>query len=109
MSERQDLPAGIGLPAWSNAGRDIQENRGVVGYSVARQYIQDALYQSDDVYHLFSQNGSGKPPKKSRRRKPASIRLELVERVRREIADGTYDTQEKWEAALDKLLEHLAD
>jgi hypothetical protein len=51
----------------------------------------------------------GKPPKKSRRRKPASIRLELVERVRREIADGTYDTQEKWEAALDKLLEHLAD
>ena len=60
------------------------------------------------------------PPKKKRSRKRASsanseqltkvgsrIRVELVERVRREIADGTYDTPEKWEAALDRLLENL--
>ena len=32
------------------------------------------------------------------------IRADLVERVRREIADGRYDTAEKWDAALDKLL-----
>jgi len=36
-----------------------------------------------------------------------SIRKELVERVRREIAAGTYDTPEKWDAALDRLLERL--
>jgi negative regulator of flagellin synthesis FlgM len=35
------------------------------------------------------------------------IRTELVERVRREIAAGTYDTPEKWEAALDRLLDRL--
>jgi hypothetical protein len=35
------------------------------------------------------------------------IRTELVERVRREIAAGTYDTPEKWELALDRLLDHL--
>jgi len=31
------------------------------------------------------------------------IRKGLVERVRREIAEGTYDTPEKWQAALDRL------
>jgi hypothetical protein len=37
----------------------------------------------------------------------ADIRLDLVRRVRREIAAGAYETPEKWEAALDKLLGHL--
>ncbi len=31
------------------------------------------------------------------------IRFELVERVRRAIAEGTYDTPEKWDAALRRL------
>jgi hypothetical protein len=35
------------------------------------------------------------------------IRKELVERIRREIAAGTYDTPEKWQAALDKLAARL--
>jgi hypothetical protein len=35
------------------------------------------------------------------------IRRDLVERVRREIQAGTYDTSEKWQAALDGLLECL--
>lgn len=37
------------------------------------------------------------------------IRTELVERIRREIAEGTYDTPERWEAALDRLFEHLEE
>ncbi len=37
----------------------------------------------------------------------SQIRTELVERVRREIAAGTYDTPQKWEAALDRLLDGL--
>jgi hypothetical protein len=36
-----------------------------------------------------------------------SIRAELVARIRREIAAGTYDSPEKWEVALDRLLERL--
>jgi hypothetical protein len=36
-----------------------------------------------------------------------TIRHELVQRVRREIADGDYDTPERWEAALDRLLDRL--
>ena len=36
-----------------------------------------------------------------------TIRMELVNRVRREIAAGDYDTPERWEAALDRLLDRL--
>src|SRR5262245_4176331 len=35
------------------------------------------------------------------------FRSELVERVRREIAEGVYDTPQKWQAALDRLLDGL--
>lgn len=35
------------------------------------------------------------------------IRKELVNRVRREIADGVYDTPKKWEEALDRLLDRM--
>jgi hypothetical protein len=35
------------------------------------------------------------------------IRTDLVERVRREIAAGSYDTPEKWDAALDRLWDRL--
>ena len=35
------------------------------------------------------------------------FRAALVEQIRREIAAGTYDTPEKWEKALDRLLERL--
>jgi hypothetical protein len=31
----------------------------------------------------------------------------LVDRIRREIAAGTYETLEKWEAALDALFRRL--
>lgn len=37
------------------------------------------------------------------------VRADLVRRIRAEIAAGTYDTPEKWEAALDKLWKRLQD
>ncbi len=40
-------------------------------------------------------------------RKTEEIRLDLVARVRREIAEGVYETPEKWEAALDRLAQDL--
>jgi hypothetical protein len=42
-------------------------------------------------------------------REDRPIRTELVARVRREIAEGTYDTPEKFEKALDKLLARLEE
>ncbi len=39
----------------------------------------------------------------------SSIRMDLVARVRKEIAAGTYDTPERWEAALDRLFDRLAE
>ena len=36
-----------------------------------------------------------------------NIRWELVQRIRREIAEGVYDTPEKMEQALARLLEKL--
>jgi hypothetical protein len=35
------------------------------------------------------------------------FRAALVERIRREIAAGTYETPEKWEAALERLSRRL--
>jgi len=35
------------------------------------------------------------------------MRLDLITRVRREIEAGTYETPEKWDAALDRLAETL--
>ncbi len=35
------------------------------------------------------------------------FRHDLVARVRRAIADGVYETPEKWQAALDRLAEEL--
>ncbi len=37
------------------------------------------------------------------------VRTDLVERVRREIAEGVYETPEKWQAALERLLERLEE
>lgn len=37
------------------------------------------------------------------------IRADLVARVKREIAQGTYETPEKWELAIEKLLDRLED
>ena len=42
-------------------------------------------------------------------RQDAPIRKDLVERVRREIAAGTYETPEKWETALHRLLQQLEE
>jgi hypothetical protein len=47
------------------------------------------------------------PKRKPRKRPPAGVRADLVARVKRQIADGTYDTPERWEAALDKLARTL--
>lgn len=46
-------------------------------------------------------------PNHDQPRQDRPIRKELVERVRREIAEGTYDTPEKWELALDRLFHRL--
>src|SRR5262245_55052405 len=35
------------------------------------------------------------------------LRWELIDRVRSEIAQGTYDTDERWQRALDRLLDEL--
>jgi hypothetical protein len=42
-----------------------------------------------------------------RRERP--IRWVLVNRVRQEITDGTYETPEKWDVALDLLMDRLED
>jgi hypothetical protein len=39
----------------------------------------------------------------------AEIRHGLVQRVRREIAEGRYETPEKWDLALDRLFQRLSN
>ena len=61
-------------------------------------------------------SGLGGPISKSRRcwnsapqpaRNQSTVRTELVERIRREIAEGTYETPEKLQIALERLLNRL--
>ena len=47
-------------------------------------------------------NAAPQPPKDE-----TTVRVELVERVRREIAAGTYDTPEKMQIALERMLNRL--
>lgn len=61
----------------------------------------DAPQQADDSPPM--EPAPHKKPKKEG--KP--IRMDLVARVRKEIADGTYDTDAKWDATLDRLLDRL--
>ena len=47
-------------------------------------------------------------PRKTRRpRDSPAIRQDLVDRVRKEIAAGTSDTDETWEIALDRMLDQM--
>lgn len=48
-----------------------------------------------------------KGPKRPNENEQPKVRTELVERVRREIAEGSYDTPEKMEIALERLLKRL--
>lgn len=52
---------------------------------------------------VTAERGWWAKPKRPTRRKPA-IRTALVERVRAEIAAGTYDTPDRFEAAIAKML-----
>jgi len=52
---------------------------------------------------------SGKDISANSSLEPSEIRADLVERIRREIAEGRYETAEKWEAALDLLFLRLRD
>jgi hypothetical protein len=49
------------------------------------------------------------PAARVRKRGPRKIRTELVDRVRKEIAEGTYDTPDRFQAALERLLDRLWD
>ena len=46
-------------------------------------------------------------PQSRKRPRRTGVRADLVARIRREIAAGTYDTPEKWDKALDKLWRQL--
>jgi hypothetical protein len=37
----------------------------------------------------------------------APIRADLVRRVRQAIADGVYDTPERWQGALERMMDQL--
>jgi anti-sigma28 factor (negative regulator of flagellin synthesis) len=54
---------------------------------------------------LRKSSGKGRSPQKD----DPAIRKDLVARVRREIEAGTYDTDEKWEAALDRLIDRMSE
>ncbi len=61
----------------------------------ASQPIQDELQLSDTAQTLDSQNGL------------SGIRMDRVNEIRAQIADGSYETAEKMNIALDRLLDEI--
>jgi len=62
--------------------------------------------ESHDEPDIVKPNHPTRPRRGAGRSIPPD-RQQLIDRVRGEIAAGTYDSQEKWEAALDRLLDRL--
>ena len=58
--------------------------------------------------HFVSRLPLGKKKRRSRKTDPELFRAELVARVRSEIALGSYETPEKLDLALARLLEDIA-
>jgi hypothetical protein len=77
-----------------------------------RPWWNDADFGSMEVVPTLPQ-GTGatevKPINNDPKPPETPIRTELVQRIRREIQAGTYDTPEKLEAALDRMLERLEE
>jgi hypothetical protein len=67
--------------------------------------IMEAMSNLPPCQDVPSPKDAAKKPRSA----DAPIRTELVERIRREIAEGTYDTPEKWDAALDRLSKRLTE
>jgi hypothetical protein len=76
-----------------------------IWWNVSDDDIMEAMSNLPPCKDIATQNDAACKPRPG----DAPIRTELVERVRREIAAGTYDTPEKWEAALDRLSKKLLE
>jgi len=66
--------------------------------------LEGPISGTRDWWHTLEGNNEAGTPADA---KEPLFRAALVEQVRREIAAGTYDTPEKWEIALDRLLARL--
>jgi anti-sigma28 factor (negative regulator of flagellin synthesis) len=67
------------------------------GRAAGRERGEDSVQISSHVQYLVELKNGG------------PVRMELVNRIRDEIAQGSYDTPEKLEAAIDELLSDLGD
>jgi hypothetical protein len=76
-----------------------------IWWNISDDDIMEAMSKLPPCQDVPIQKNVGKKPRSD----DAPIRKGLVERVRREIAAGTYDTPEKWEAALDRLSKRLEE
>lgn len=100
--------SGPGPADGATNGEHTGQNSPDAQQSTPRDAIQnpaDAHDRSEPYESALHDDGNLPTP----RLKNQPVRWGLVNRVRQEIADGTYETQEKWEAALDRLLERLGD
>ncbi len=86
--------SGVGLP--SGASRGVDNTKSSPVESVGGLNPVDQLDFSPEAEAILSADSSS-----------GDIRADKVASVRSQIAAGTYDTDEKFSAALDKLLESL--
>lgn len=71
---------------------------------------QDRSRAGDQGYETAESpaaTSAGRVSRSATRETDSPMRLDLIARVRQEIADGTYDTPDRWETALDRLAGRL--
>jgi len=66
--------------------------------------LEQVLTGEDDRSGASHSTTPNHPEEASSSERGKTFRTELVERIRREIAEGEYETPEKWEKALQRLL-----
>ena len=105
-----DEPAGAAAASAARAGRGdtVMQQQGPNGMGGPLRGTSVWWHgRSEETQSSVSEEPPCSRGSKRQYENDPTIRHELVERVRREIAAGDYDTPKRWEAALDRLLDRL--
>lgn len=96
MSELSPLTNGsVNRAGRVSHGSSTRSSAGDLGHVPGRDRGEDRVDFSSSVQHMVELKNGG------------PVRMELVNRIRAEIAEGSYDTPEKLEQAIDELLSDL--
>jgi negative regulator of flagellin synthesis FlgM len=89
----------LGAPHKNSAGQKQPPEPKGRDFKDEVQFSQEAQQLTDSAHLRKNAEGNNAPS--------SEVRLELVNRIRSEIASGTYETEAKLDQAVDRLLDRI--